>query len=122
MWEAARASEGRVIVHGWWSIAPEHANGVGEPDYARSWSDHMVDGYAREPRQSRRAEMRFLRRLPPGAGWLFLSAAILVVNAICLQAGGHRVLANWGYFGGAVAIGTAIAFGEWSRLKARRPR
>ena len=66
--------------------------------------------------------MRFLRRLPPGVGWLFLSAAILVINAICLQAGGHRVLANWGYFGSAVAIGIAIAFGEWSRPKAPRPR
>ena len=66
--------------------------------------------------------MRFWRRLPPGVGWLFLSAAILVINAIFLQAGGYRVLANWGYFGGAVAFGIAIAFGEWSRPKAPRPR
>lgn len=53
-----------------------------------------------------------------GVGWLFLSAVILVINAIFLQAGGYRVLANWGYFGGAVAICIAIAFGEWSRPKA----
>ena len=69
-----------------------------------------------------RARMKFRRRLPPGVEWLFLSAAILVVNAIFLQAGGYRVLANWGYFGGAVAIGIAVAFGEWSRPNAPRPR
>ena len=63
-----------------------------------------------------------MRRLPPGVGWLFLSAVILVINAIFLQASGHRVLANWGYFGGAVAIGIAIAFGEWSRPKPSRPQ
>lgn len=56
-----------------------------------------------------------------GVGWLFLSAGILVISAVFLQAGGYRVLANWGYFGGAVAIGIAIAFGEWSRPKAPRP-
>jgi hypothetical protein len=67
-------------------------------------------------------EMRFWRRLPPGVGWLFLSAAILVINAVFLQAGAYRVLANWGYFGGAVAIGIAIVFGEWSRPKPPRPR
>ena len=66
--------------------------------------------------------MRFWRRLPPGVGWLFLSTAILVAIAIFLQAGGYRVLANWGYFGAAVAIGIAIAFGEWSRPRAPRPR
>ena len=65
--------------------------------------------------------MSFWRRLPPGVGWLFLSAAILVVNAIFLQAGGYRVLVNWGYFGGAVAIGIAIAFGEFLR-HAKGPR
>ena len=36
--------------------------------------------------------MNFWRRLPPGVGWLFLSAAILVINAVFLQAGGYRVL------------------------------
>lgn len=63
-------------------------------------------------------EMKFWRRLPPGVGWLFLSATILVINAIFLQAGGYRALANWGYFGGAVAVGIAIAFGEWLLITA----
>jgi hypothetical protein len=66
--------------------------------------------------------MGYLRRLPPGVMWLFLSAAILVINAICLQAGGHRALANWGFFGGSVAIAIAVAFGDWSRPKAPRSR
>ena len=66
--------------------------------------------------------MGLLRRLPPGAIWLFLSAAVLVIDAAFLEVGGHRVLANWGLFGAAVAIAIAVAFGDWSRPKARRSR
>ena len=66
--------------------------------------------------------MGFLRGLPPGAVWLFLSAAVLAIDAAFLEAGGHRVLANWGFFGAAVAIAIAVAFGDWSRPKAPRSR
>ena len=38
----------------------------------------------------------FSWRLPPGVVWVFASAAILVIDAIFLEAGGRRALANWG--------------------------
>ena len=66
--------------------------------------------------------MSLLRKLPPGALPLFLSAVILGIDAIFMEIGGHRTLANCGVFGAAVAIAIAVAFGDWSQPKAPRPR
>jgi hypothetical protein len=66
--------------------------------------------------------MPLLRKLPPGALPLFLSAVILGIDAIFMEIGGHRMLTNWGFFGAVVAIGIAVAFGDWSQPTAQRPR
>jgi len=62
--------------------------------------------------------MPFLRGLPPGVGWLFASAIVLVADATYLEVAGQRGWANWGFFGGAVAIAIAVWFGDWSRPRA----
>jgi hypothetical protein len=66
--------------------------------------------------------MPLLRKLPPGALPLFLGAVILGIDAIFMEIGGHRMLANWGFVGAAVAIAIAVAFGHWSQPKTPRPR
>lgn len=58
---------------------------------------------------------RLLKRFSPGVLPLILAALILGIDAIFMDLGGHRVLANWGFFGAAVALSIAVAFGDWSR-------
>jgi hypothetical protein len=66
--------------------------------------------------------MSFFRNLPPGVGYLLVSTIILVSDATCLEVAGHHALANWGFFGGAVAISIAVGFADWQRPKAPRAR
>ena len=57
--------------------------------------------------------MRIFRRMPAGLGWLLLGAALVGVDALSLQAHGHRQLANLGFLMVVGALAFAVAFCDW---------